>query len=131
MPDPVFIGEESILALHEDLIQAHGGLWGEDRNLVGSVAGYPLQRYHYEHPPPDIPTLGAYYALAAAQFHAFRDGNKRVALALLDMFLLSNGYELTSSPTENEEVMLELASGNIGEEDLVNWVKDNSVRVIE
>lgn len=126
MSDPVFLSEQSLIDLHDDLLEAHGGLAGCNIQLVGSVAAYPQQKYWYGDPTPNIQFLGGSYAFAAAKFHAFKDGNKRVALASLDLFLLQNGYELTSSTQENIEVIFSLASGEIGEEDIEAWVAANS-----
>lgn len=126
MTDPVFISEEAILELHLELLEAFGGPPGLNQRLVESVAAYPLQKLAYQDPPPTIQELGAYYAYAAATTHAFTDGNKRVALALLDVFLIQNDYELTSSDEENIEVIRSLADGSISEEDIVHWVIENS-----
>ena len=131
MSDPPFISESAILALHEDLLEQSGGPEGENPKLVASIAGYPQQKYHYTVPPPNPLQLAAYYGFAAAKFPAVTDGNKRVALALIDMYLMSSGYELAVSPEESVEIIQALAAGEIGEEDLVAWVSGNAVELIE
>ena len=131
MTGPLFFSEQAILDLHEDLLEAHGGPPGINANLVASVAAFAEQRYYYQLPKPDIPQLAGAYAFAAATFHAFTDGNKRVALALVDLFLMQNGYELTSSDEENEAVILDLARGAIDLEDVMDWVAGNSSPRIE
>jgi death-on-curing protein len=127
MSDPIFLSEQSIIDLHDDLIAEHGGLNGCNTQKVASVAAYPQQKYWYASPIPGVQRLGASYAFAATKFHAFNDGNKRVALASLDLFLLQNGYELVSSPDENIDVITSLAAAEIGEEDIEAWVQENSV----
>ncbi|MEO8670050.1 MAG: type II toxin-antitoxin system death-on-curing family toxin [Tahibacter sp.] len=122
---PVFLSEDAILALHEDLAAEHGTRVGHQLELVQSVAAYPRQKYSWAEPVPSIPELAAALGFAAAKFHAFLDGNKRVALAAMDLFLGQNEFELTSSQWENVEVILALAAGEIGEDDLIRWVVDN------
>jgi len=46
--------------------------------------------------PPTLPRLAAAYGFALARGHCFPDGNKRVALAIIDVFLRMNGMELTA-----------------------------------
>jgi death-on-curing protein len=122
---PIFLSEQAILDLHEDLIEAYGGPKGLDYPKVCSIAAYPRQAHAYAFPSPSIPALGARYAFAANRFHAFVDGNKRVALAALDLFLMQNGFELTSTQEENESVILALAAGAIDEENMIAWVERN------
>jgi death-on-curing protein len=57
------------------------------------------------------------YALAKSQ--ACIDGNKRVALLLVDAFLRLNGYGLVTSPGELAELILRLASSDPRESDQV------------
>lgn len=130
MPAPDFVNEQTILALHEDLLAAFGGPPGYNPALVDSIAAYPLQKHAYQIPPPDIQELAAYYAFAAAKFHAFTDGNKRVSLALMELFLMLNGFELLSPDDENEEIILALARGDVTEAEMVAWVRDNSALMV-
>jgi len=106
-----FVSEQAILDLHEDLLALFGGPGGHDYAKVCSIAAYPLQKLACSNPPPSIPALAAQYAFAAAKFHAFTDGNKRLALALMDLFLIQNEYELVSKSDDNVEAILALASG--------------------
>ncbi len=44
--------------------------------------------------------LAAAYAYGFAKNHAFIDGNKRIALVVIDVFLRLNGYKLVASEAE-------------------------------
>lgn len=131
MSGPIFISEQAIIDLHDDLLEAHGGPHGMDYAKVCSVAAFPRQRHAYENPMPSVPDLAALYAFAASSFHAFTDGNKRVALALLDLFLMQNGFELTADQQDAEETILALARNEIGEADIVAWVNDHCSPMID
>jgi death-on-curing protein len=59
--------------------------------------------------------------------HHFIDGNKRVALAVMYVFLEMNGYRLDAPEVETVVVMLRLAAGEMEEKGLSGWLKKNSV----
>lgn len=125
---PRFLTAGTLVQLHDDLLRADGGLHGMNMRLVETVAAYPRQKFHYERPTPDIPMLGACLAYAAATFHAFADGNKRLALAALDVFLISNGFELRSGDAENVRCFESLAAGEVSEREMIAWVVAHSGR---
>jgi death-on-curing protein len=126
-PKPLFITEQTLLDLHDELLDRFGGPLGFDFTKVCSIAAYPQQKFAYEVSYRDIQALAGALAFAVAkEFHAFTDGNKRTALAAMALFLLQNDFELTASNNEARDVILELAAGAIGEEDIVQWVRDNS-----
>jgi death-on-curing protein len=50
--------------------------------------------------------------------HPFIDGNKRVAHAAMEVYLVLNGFELTAPIDEQERLMLDLADGKVTREQL-------------
>jgi prophage maintenance system killer protein len=48
-----------------------------------------------------------------------------MALVIADLFLMLNGYELSSSPAENVLMVLGVADGSMSESELVVWVRGN------
>lgn len=54
--------------------------------------------------------------------HSFVDGNKRVGHAAMETFLVLNGYEINAEVDEQERVVLQVASGEIGRAELHNWL---------
>ena len=61
--------------------------------------------------------------------HPFVDGNKRVAHAAMEVFLRLNGREIAASIDEQERLMLGIASGSTGREQLVAWLEAHSRRI--
>ena len=61
-----------------------------------------------------------------AKNHCFKDGNKRISLAAIDVFLQLNGYELLAKEADAVFVIESLAAGNITEEELARWIEANS-----
>ena len=110
----VWLVESVVLAIHEEQLAEHGGGVGiRDRGLLESALAKPQQLAHYGE--PDIAALAAAYGFGLAKNHPFIDGNKRVAFAVTETFLLLNGYELMSSDAGCVEIMLQLAASDIDE----------------
>jgi len=53
--------------------------------------------------------------------HAFVDGNRRVAIAAAELFLLANGYRLTADDRALEELTLAAAASHIDVEEIRIW----------
>src|SRR5262249_51531434 len=61
--------------------------------------------------------------------HPFLDGNKRVGHAAMETFLMLNGHELQASVDESERLILDVASGFVTREQLVEWLKAHLTKV--
>jgi death on curing protein len=78
---------------------------------------------------PDAADTAAAYAYGLARNHPFQDGNKRTAFVVGLVFLLANGWEFAASDTEAVTTILALAAGEIDQEALAAWFRQNSVVV--
>jgi death on curing protein len=58
--------------------------------------------------------------------HPFVDGNKRVAHAAMEVFLLVNSWELVGTGDEQERLMLALADGRMTREQLTDWLEQHT-----
>jgi len=58
--------------------------------------------------------------------HAFVDGNKRVAHAAMETFLLLNGVEIAAPIDEQECIMLALAAGTYSRDELLRWLQGHT-----
>ena len=76
---------------------------------------------------PDTADLAAAYGFGFARNHVFADGNKRVALMAIYIFLQINGYELEATEPEAVDLIERLASGSIEEDALAGWLRDHAV----
>lgn len=75
------------------------------------------------------PTLfekAAALGYSLAMNHPFVDGNKRVAHAAMEIFLLLNGYEIQASIDEQEDLFLQLVSGKTSREELAKWIANKT-----
>ena len=70
--------------------------------------------------------LAAAYGYELFTNHPFTDGNKRVALIVLLLFLDLHGWRLDVSEEELYTLMLGLAAGDLGESGLSGWLEERS-----
>ena len=123
-PNWVWLSRDVLLAAHDEQLAEHGGAPGiRDENLFESALARPMNLAVYGE--PDAIQLAAAYAFGLAKNHPFIDGNMRIALVALEAFLLLNGYELAASDADCVLVILQLASGEIGEDALAAWIRRN------
>lgn len=126
MKQPNWINHRAFLYLHSASLAAHGGSPGiRDAGLLDSALTRPLNRFLYA-PDCDVAELAAAYGFGLAKNHPFIDGNKRAAFHAVGLFLSINGYELIADQLDAIQAVLNLAAGELPEEDFVAWVRKNA-----
>ncbi len=126
MTDIIWLLEETVLAFHEKQLAEHGGGVGiRDGGLLESALARPKQLAFYGN--TDIAGLAAAYGFGLIKNHPFVDGNKRVALVATETFLALNGVYLTADDADCVSTFMQLASGEISEEDFADWLRKNTV----
>ena len=111
-----------MLAIHDAQIAEHGGAAGvRDLGMLESALARPRNAAAYDG-EATISKLAALYALGVIRDHPFVDGNKRVGLVLLELFLALNGYELRASDVECYEAIVSAANGDLMEAQFMAWV---------
>ena len=113
-------------AYYGALITQHGGLQGpaNDDRLEATLAR-PQQLLSYE-PESTLFDLAAAYGYGFARNHCFPDGNKRIALAVMDVFLMLNGQDLVANEAEAVVIINAVAADEFSQEDLAQWLEQNS-----
>jgi death-on-curing protein len=128
MKTPQWVLRETILAIHERLIDEFGGITGvRDEGLLDSALNRPQQRFHYG--KPDLFELAAVYASGLMRNHPFLDGNKRVGFLTALVFLEINGYEFSADEVDATVKTLALAARDLSEAKYAAWLKANSRKV--
>jgi death on curing protein len=124
---PVWVPSDAVVAIHQALLQEHGGLIGPPRpDSLEAALARPQQLHHYTQPRPSVARLAAAYGFALAKGHCFADGNKRLALSIIDVFLQMNGSELAASEPDAVVTIQALAGGDFTENELAAWIAANS-----
>ena len=126
MSEPVWLSMTVVLAIHTDQVREHGGRSGtRDEGLLESALDRPRNRYLYE-PASDLAALAAVYGFGIAKNHPFIDGNKRVAFQAMYVFLGINGRVISADEKDVVRLVLDLAAGQINEDQLAEWLRMNS-----
>ncbi|MDJ0871982.1 MAG: type II toxin-antitoxin system death-on-curing family toxin [Gammaproteobacteria bacterium] len=127
MTKPVWIRKDVTIAIHERVLADHGGESGiRDRGLLESALARPQQIHSYD--DPDLATLAAAYATGIIRNHPFIDGNKRVGFMVAYVFLSRNGVNLTATEVSATQAVMDLAAGQMTEEQFCQWLRDNTER---
>ena len=119
----IILSKEQVLKLHASLIKATGGSDGiRDEGMLDLALNNPFQSFGGKELYPSIQAKAARLCFGLVKNHAMLDGNKRLGAHTMLVFLALNGYELYYSQKELSDVILALASGNIGEKEILQWI---------
>jgi death-on-curing protein len=125
-----FIPKELILYFHDRLIQDYGGAYGiRDEKLMDSAIEQPKATYGGRFLHDTLIKMAAAYGYHLCNNHPFIDGNKRIALVAMDIFLQINGIEIVASEKETYKTMIKLSSGELSKTDLTNWLHSYTVQI--
>lgn len=75
-------------------------------------------------PLDNIFEIASFYAVAIAKAHAFADGNKRTAMVVMLSYLAIQGVDIQAD-NGLDDVMVAVASGEIGREQLAQILMEN------
>jgi death-on-curing protein len=120
-----FLDRNIALAIHEEVLAAHGGAVGLISEAALSNAISRPRDLAREEPASDAARLAAACAAGFIRCHPFVNGKKRVALVALELFLVDNGYELRASDEECFVLISQFANREIDEDALAGWVREN------
>ena len=124
MSEPEWLDVNIVLDVHAEQLALFGGADGvRDRGLIESALGRPRHKFAYGE--SDLAALAAAYAFGIAKNHPFVDGNKRTAFASMLVFLGLNGIDFDVPPQDATVMIVSLAAGEVSEESLARWIRDN------
>jgi death on curing protein len=124
---PKWVSEQSARYIHAQFMDEHGGLFGPAREgALEAALARPRHLYSRSRKRPSLERLAVAYGFAFAKGHCFPDGNKRLTLGVVDVFLQLNGRELTASEAEAVVTIRAVAAGELDEKHLAAWIAANS-----
>lgn len=119
---------EKVLLLHQLLTQETGGDPElRDLGLLDSALKQAFQSFGGQELYPTKEEKGARLGYSLISNHAFVDGNKRIGMFVMLTFLEVNGIRLNPTNEEVARVGWAVASGEMDNDALVQWVKDHRV----
>ena len=122
--EPRWLTYEQVVAIHSRQLRCFGGAPGlRDEGMLRFALDRPINKWQYEQ--AGLMELAAAYAFGLAKNHAFVDGNKRVAFMTMLAFLRKNDVLFAPDQAQATTIILSLAAGEISEESLARWIRDN------
>jgi death-on-curing protein len=120
----VWMTYDQVIAIHSRQLRRFGGAPGlRDEGLLQSAIERPVNKWNYEQ--AGLAELAGAYAFGLAKNHAFVDGNKRIAFMAMMTFLRKDGVRFAPDQAQATAMIMALAAGEVSEESLVRWIKDN------
>ena len=122
----IVMTSNKILQLHKFLMQETGGLDGlRDAALLESAVQSPLATFDGQELYPRIKKKAAKLGYTLVKNHAFIDGNKRIGVYCMLIFLDVNGVEMIYSDDDLIALGLGLADGSFNYENVLDWIEQH------
>ncbi len=122
------ISKEKVLLLHQWIARETGGSVGVrdegllESSLQAAFSGFGDQAFY-----PTKEEKGARLGYSLISNHAFVDGNKRIGVYVMLVFLEVNGIRLECTNEDVVKIGLGVADGSMDYEALLAWVKEHRV----
>ena len=121
---------QDIYELHkqlEDEFVLSSGI--RDESLLISAVNSPFQTFMGSDLYPSIYDKSAQLCYGIANNHPFTDGNKRTALHSMYVYLIINGFDIMATQHDVENMIIDVAAGNMTNTELVQWLQKNTVEI--
>ena len=117
---------DQVLALHDMMLQATGGATGlRDRGALESAIYHAFASFDGNDLYPTTEEKAARQAYAMIRNHPFVDGNKRVGLLVMLVFLELNAIVLRFSQEELIDLGFAVAAGNRDDKAVLEWIQQH------
>ena len=120
------LNQEKVLALHKILTKETGGDPNvRDIALLNSALESAFATFDGQELYPTKEEKGARLGFSLISNHAFVDGNKRIGMLVMLVFLEVNGINLRLTNEEIARVGLAVAAGEMKYGELLDWILKN------
>lgn len=117
------LSKEQLMYLHSMVIKKNGGLDGiRDEGLLESALNSPFQSFAGEELYPSIQSKAARLGFSIIKNHPFLDGNKRIGILAMMVFLDINRIELSCSDEDIIDIGVGVASGKYDADYVIKWI---------
>lgn len=119
--------KEQVVSIHSSLIKASGGTDGvRDEGLLESALESPFQTFNGHDIYPSIIQKAARIGYSLVSNHSFIDGNKRIGIHIMLVFLAINGIDISCTQEDLIKIGLSLADGTMTFEELSAWLSSHN-----
>jgi death on curing protein len=128
-----FLTQEEVIEINKNQIELYGG----DNNvainhaMLSSAVNAPQATYGGNYLNEFPFEMAAAYLFSLCKDHAFTDGNKRTGLASALVFLDWHGWGIEADDKAQENMVLNVASGNLTKEQVCKFLQDHAVPISE
>ncbi len=124
------VGFRQALWIYRRVIEETGGDVGiRDESLLRSALGRPETSFGGQDLYPALFEKAAALAESIARNHPFLDGNKRMALACLQVLLRMNGFQVKTSQEAKVHLILQIVAKEVTVQDGAGWLEKHSRRI--
>lgn len=117
------ISKDQVLMLHTMVIKQSGGMDGiRDNGLLDSALHAPFQSFDNEELYPSIQGKAARICYSIINNHPFIDGNKRIGVLIMLVFLKINNIILQCRDDDIIDLGLGVASGKYDTNYIMEWI---------
>lgn len=122
------LSKSQIFLLYKQLVAETAGSSGlRNEGMLDSALNAPFQTFDGEDVYPSLQQKAAHLCFGLVKNHPFVDGNKRIGVHVMLVFLALNGIELQHTQTELSDVILRLAADTIQSSDLLDWILTHQI----
>lgn len=123
-----WISKEQVLSLHSELVADFGGSDSiRDEAMLDSALNAPFQTFEGVDLYPGVIEKATRIGYGLVKNHPFVDGNKRIGTHIMLVFLSLNNILLEYEDDDLIDVILSIASGNIDDKKLREWIENHIV----
>jgi death-on-curing protein len=127
LTEPVFLGLDEVIEIHNDQIKRYGGRPGIlDVGILKSTVAMPSATFDGNYLHTDIYEMAAAYLFHIVRNHPFIDGNKRTGAVASIVFLMLNGIDFHADENDFEEIVLRTAEGKIDKATIARFFENNA-----
>lgn len=120
------------LKMHKIAIENFGGADGvRDEGGLESALARPFQTFGGTDLYPTFLEKAAAIGESIIMNHPFIDGNKRTGYLLMEALLRYRGYKINAKDDELYNFVINISTGLLSFEEIVEWLKENSVKNID
>jgi death-on-curing protein len=127
----IYLTYEDVVFLHFDQMrrvrEIRIGVY--DRDLIRSALARPRHSARYEN--ADIVRQAATLYFGFIKNHPWLGGNKRTATAIVEAFLMLNGFEVVAKTREIVELVLAIESDHYSVDEIEDWLRTRIVKFTE
>ncbi len=124
MIEPQFLTLDDVFIIHDEQLEAHGGINGiRDEGLLESAVMMPQASFGGEYLHTNLFEMAAAYAFHISENQPFLDGNKQTALVSALVFLDINGFLILDEDMRLYDAMIAIANKEMNKSDLADLLE--------